>query len=289
MVPGYLQVSGETDWHLESSQLLQCNGGVCVFSDASIPRKASDVAAISEILEHSRLSIGKGSKNHQLVDASVSIVYLIDGSLRSLPHKSADTALKQFDLCLDMNEVPDDALDTDISSFFLQDEQFLDSQPPSGGPAISENALVSLLAAAAASRPTFGAGGIRMLSAWLEAARQAMASRHCSVSMYQQHVLERLCRGVAKLRLSNQIEACDVVIGINLYEESRVAKGLPSMLGFELRSNGRQNLDLLDRDPILAHAKLRSRILSVCQSYGTHFDSSDEEMAASGADEDDWA
>jgi hypothetical protein len=34
------------------------------------------------------------------------------------------------------------------------------------------------------------------------------------------------------------VEVCDVVIGINMYEESRVAKGLPSLLGFECRSNG---------------------------------------------------
>lgn len=31
---------------------------------------------------------------------------------------------------------------------------------------------------------------------------------------------------------------CDVVFGINLYEESRVAKGFPSMLSYEMRSNG---------------------------------------------------
>jgi len=34
------------------------------------------------------------------------------------------------------------------------------------------------------------------------------------------------------------VDVCDVVFGINLYEESRVAKGFPSLLGYELRSNG---------------------------------------------------
>ena len=114
------QVSGETDWHLESSQLLHCNGGVAIFNDASIPKKASDLAAIAEVLEHSRLSIGKGTKNHQLVDASVSIVYLLEGSMRSLPTKNADATLKQFDLCLDMQEAHEDVLDTTISSYYLQ-------------------------------------------------------------------------------------------------------------------------------------------------------------------------
>ena len=171
----------------------------------------------------------------------------------------------------------------------IQDEGFLDSRSLET-PRISEPILVSTLQQAAASRPAFGAQGIRMLNAWLEAARQALASIcHDPASMYQHEVLERLCRGVAKLRLSQHVEECDVVIGINLYEESRIAKGLASMLGWQTRSNGRQNIELLDRDPILAHTKLRARILSICQSYGTHSDGGDEELTASGAEEDDWA
>jgi hypothetical protein len=35
-----------------------------------------------------------------------------------------------------------------------------------------------------------------------------------------------------------EVEVCDVVVGINVYEESRVAKGYPSVLDFETRSNG---------------------------------------------------
>ena len=154
-------------------------------------------------------------------------------------------------------------------------------------PLIADPILVSILEQAAASRPAFGAQGIRMLNAWLEAARQALASIcHDPASMYQHEVLERLCRGEAKLRFSQYVEESYVVIGINLYEENRIAKGLASMLGWQTRSSGRQNIELLHRDPILAQAKLRARILSICQSSGTDSDGCDEELTASEAEED---
>ena len=40
--------------------------------------------------------------------------------MRSLPTKNADATLKQFDLCLDMQEAHEDVLDTSISSYYLQ-------------------------------------------------------------------------------------------------------------------------------------------------------------------------
>jgi len=262
---------------------------MALFSDAAVPKKASDVAAISEVLDHSRLSMGKGTKNHQRVSASVSIVYLLDCSVQALQARGADPALSKFDLCLDMKETHEDTLDRTISSYYLQDEDFLESQPL-GGASISDQTLVSILEKATAIKPSFDAGGIKMLRAWLEAARQAMASTRCSsFSLYQQDVLERLCRSAAKLRLSHEIKVCDVVISINLYEESRVAKGLPSLLGFEVRSNGRQNVDLLDRDPVVALTKLQERIQSVCQSYGTHSDGSGDERMVGLEEEDDWS
>jgi hypothetical protein len=82
-------------------------------------------------------------------------------------------------------------------------------------------------------------------------------------------MLERICKTVAKLRLSEEVEVCDVVIGINLHEEARVAKGFPSLLSFEVRANGRQNIELLDREPLLAYSKLEKRILALCHQYGT--------------------
>ena len=97
-----------------------------------------------------------------------------------------------------------------------------------------------------------------------------MANVHTSsLAVYRLEMLERICKTVAKLRLSEEVEVCDVVIGINLHEEARVAKGFPSLLSFEVRANGRQNIELLDREPLLAYSKLEKRILALCHQYGT--------------------
>ena len=85
------------------------------------------------------------------------------------------------------------------------------------------------------------------------------------------------------MRLSQIAEVCDVVLGINFYEESRVAKGVASLLGFSLRSNGRQNVELLDEDPIQAYCKLEGRILSICHSYGTLAEDSSDDDAVDAA------
>jgi len=130
--------------------------------------------------------------------------------------------------------------------------------------------FADILEQASRIRPSFGAAGIRMLSGFYSAARHAMANVHTSsLAVYRLEMLERICKTVAKLRLSEEVEVCDVVIGINLHEEARVAKGFPSLLSFEVRANGRQNLELLDREPLLAYSKLEKRILALCHQYGT--------------------
>ena len=48
----------------------------------------------------------------------------------------------------------------------------------------------------------------------------------------------RIATSIAKLRQSPQVEGPDVILAISLNEETRVAKGLHSVLGFQMLPNG---------------------------------------------------
>jgi hypothetical protein len=66
-----------------------------------------------------------------------------------------------------------------------------------------------------------------------------------SLSVYRLERLERICKNTAQLRSSVEVEVGDVVIGINLHEEARVAKGFPALRSSEVPSKGMQNIELV--------------------------------------------
>ena len=278
------QVGNEGGWKLENSQLLHANGGVAVFSDSTLAMKSADLAVMTEIAERSSLHLGRGKKEHQTIETNISIVYLLEGPLASLPGPKASSCplLSHFDLVVDMSELPEAEIDRAISSYYMQDENFLDSihaEPPP----FSDLMLSGVIDQASRITVGFSAQAIRLLGAFHAAARKAISSSSSNEQKYCKASLERLIKTVAKLRLSQIADVCDVVLGIAFYEESRVAKGVASLLGFSLRSNGRQNVELLDEDPIQAYCKLEGRILSICHSYGTLAEDSSDDDAVDAA------
>ena len=284
LCPKFQVVGNEGGWKLENSQLLHANGGVAVFSDSTLAMKSADLAVMTEIAERSSLHLGRGKKEHQTIETNISIVYLLEGPLASLPGPKASSCplLSHFDLVVDMSELPEAEIDRAISSYYMQDENFLDSihaEPPP----FSDLMLSGVMDQASRIRVGFSAQAIKLLGAFHAAARKGISAVSSNEQKYCKASLERLIKTVAKLRLSQIADVCDVVLGIAFYEESRVAKGVASLLGFSLRANGRQNVELLDEDPIQAYCKLEGRILSICHSYGTLAEDSSDDDAVDAA------
>ena len=141
-------------WTIESSSLLHVNGGVALFGEASMLKKPADVEAVAEVLEHSSFNLGKG---RALIDCSISIVFVHGGDLSALPSKLASSAaLRHWDVVCDMNQLPEEAVDRETASHYLEDETFLDvmhAQPPR----FSDPELAGILEQATRIQPAFGA------------------------------------------------------------------------------------------------------------------------------------
>ena len=75
---------------------------------------------------------------------------------------------------------------------------------------------------------------------WHYLDRSAASTRTRSTPWYQAYItyLCRIATSIAKLRQAPQVEAPDVILSISLNEETRVAKGLHSVLNFQMPPNG---------------------------------------------------
>ena len=141
-------------WTIASSALLHVHGGVALFGEASMLKKAADVEAVTEVLEHSSFNLGKGQA---LIDCSISVVFVASGDLSALPSKlGSSSALRLWDVVCDMHQLPEEAVDRETASHYLEDETFLDvmhSQPPR----FSDRELATILEQATRINPAFGA------------------------------------------------------------------------------------------------------------------------------------
>mmetsp|Transcript_25476 Transcript_25476/g.39930 ORF Transcript_25476/g.39930 Transcript_25476/m.39930 type:complete len:187 (-) Transcript_25476:355-915(-) len=115
--------------------------------------------------------------------------------------------------------------------------------------------------------PEFTERAQSLIFAFLKCTRRVLS--HGPVSFpYQADSLVRIAKAVASLRLSALVDLADVTIAIAVYEESRAAKLLPTLLQFENFPNGRSNLELYSDNLPGAGRKLLEGIVKVCNSHG---------------------
>eukprot|EP00960_Hanusia_phi_P035072 751472-Hanusia_phi.AAC.6 len=141
-----------------------------------------------------------------------------------------------------------------------------------------DECLVTILEQAKGLDPEFAVEALDLLQAFLNTCKNMHGN--LAGMPYSVEVLMKLSQSIASLRLSDKVRVPDVIV------ESRIAKGLPSILSFGILSNGLKldrfsskswltasvvdkcNVDLLDEDRAVAYEKLHWRILKLCQAHG---------------------
>mmetsp|Transcript_25479 Transcript_25479/g.39941 ORF Transcript_25479/g.39941 Transcript_25479/m.39941 type:complete len:619 (-) Transcript_25479:556-2412(-) len=231
IVPKYSVSSESGTWRIDTSKLLNSQGGV-ISIDLGLVKKNAELQALKSVLDSQQVRVGKDSSVWS-VPAEVSVIALL-----STPNVHTQAMTDSFDLICDLQDVSDEDLDKEVCRIFFDGVSHEEHEA-----SLSKRELGFIIDNARKLNPEFTERAQSLIFAFLKCTRRVLS--HGPVSFpYQADSLVRIAKAVASLRLSALVDLADVTIAIAVYEESRAAKLLPTLLQFENFPNGRSNLEL---------------------------------------------